>query len=822
MRKQVLAVTIGVLLVLSVFSVLQFWQIKPAQATVIFSDNFNSGTFGSWSGSDVSAGCSLFANDSTTYKSAPYGANFTIDGNTWYDYACVYKAIDTGTPDLASVYIRQYVYWTVNPATNNTGYHKILILKGYNSSGEWDNNLFLLKVQNIENNARWQIEYRKNGAIVVLNDTTNLTVDTWYNIETYVKIGDSDANVTLFVDSVNTLSDAGFDNLNDAKYLWQLKIGISENYKDAVTLFVDDVVAADSYIGPLASSYGLTINSLPVSVSYSINGSSTGYAVTASSGSAADIQTAANTVYAAGGGTVHVPVGTWHWNNQTVTILGGVNVIGVGLAGCAGHDLNWTTYTASTILHNDAPVQYNTMFYLDGSNGKASRISGIQFEATPPANPTEENNEPGGAIRLYHSINARVDHCTFINFCNTAIILANTNTGTASAVLDHCVVNNPYKLSGSGWSWGYGFYAQGQAPNWETNISKFLGQYPALVAAPCLYVEDNHFSLCRHATDCIQEGWDVVRFNLIDNPQPNNFGMVDVHGAGGGSWSSGRGVEVYNNTIIGAGSMSELMWIRGGGGVIFNNTLKSLRYGIILANETNPSIPWTLPMNVSQLYIWDNTNDSGILLLNSAGGFEDVNYFLRPPSLALDGFDYTPYTYPHPSVVGTEGTTNSTITLDLNVYLVTVPSQVVSGEYTYNFSQWQDTSTNTTITVSLTANTTITATYIDATSVTVSVTSPTNTTYESTSVTVTFTASGGTIDKQWVNLKNGTNWVYASNQTYPFFATFTGLVNGSYTGYFYANNTDGTEGYATVMFSVQVPAYPTVNLVINTWWYGYW
>lgn len=33
MRKQVYAITIGVLLVLSVFSVLQFWQIKPAQAT---------------------------------------------------------------------------------------------------------------------------------------------------------------------------------------------------------------------------------------------------------------------------------------------------------------------------------------------------------------------------------------------------------------------------------------------------------------------------------------------------------------------------------------------------------------------------------------------------------------------------------------------------------------------------------------------------------------------------------------------------------------------------------------------------------------------
>lgn len=368
----------------------------------------------------------------------------------------------------------------------------------------------------------------------------------------------------------------------------------------------------------------------------------------AQSGSAADIQAAVNVVASAGGGNVYVPAGTYYWNNQTVTIPGGVNVFGASYAGCDGHTNNWTSYNATTILNNTAATPSNTMFYVNGLDGKASRISGIEFVTTGPVNTTMESIGTGPAVWLYEIINAHVDHCTFINFYSAAVLLSNTNTGTASAVLDHNVVNDPYKLSSSGWSWGYGFYAQGEYPNWDSNITHFLGQFN-VVGAPVLYVEDNHFSLCRHATDCIQEGWDVVRFNLIDNPYPQNYGMVNIHGSGGGSWTSGRGVEVYNNTIVGAGSMSELMWIRGGGGVIFNNTLENAGYDIGLFNEDG--IAGT---TVSQLYIWGNTlvNTTYSLLGNSGNYTQNVQYFLRAPDQIDDGFTYTPYPYPHPLTTG--------------------------------------------------------------------------------------------------------------------------------------------------------------------------
>jgi hypothetical protein len=64
MRKQVLAVTIGVLLVLSVFSVLQFWQIKPVQATTYY-------TFGN------TAVPSIYAYIPTSLDNMK-GSNFTL------------------------------------------------------------------------------------------------------------------------------------------------------------------------------------------------------------------------------------------------------------------------------------------------------------------------------------------------------------------------------------------------------------------------------------------------------------------------------------------------------------------------------------------------------------------------------------------------------------------------------------------------------------------------------------------------------------------------------------------------------------------------
>jgi hypothetical protein len=381
--------------------------------------------------------------------------------------------------------------------------------------------------------------------------------------------------------------------------------------------------------------------------------------VTAKSGSPQDIQAAVDWIAAAGGGTVHVPAGTFRWNGETVNSVGGVNIIGAGWAGCDGHP-NFLSYTASTILHNTKAAPFNVMFDIDSSNHKPFRISGIQFEG----NVTSSNDDVEGAgIAIGGEVvDFRVDHCTFINFPNIAVWMGNYETGTIRGVIDHCVIDNPYKdvygtpgHPGSGGMWGYGAYASGPAYSWDTNISHFLGKYDTAPSGfPIFYIEDNHFSSCRHATDCIQGGWDCVRYNLIDLPRPQNFGEVDIHGPAEGGWTSGRGVEVYNNTIVCspdyAGS-GQAIWIRGGGGAIYNNTFVNQGVGILLNDEG--STGWLPEENVHSLYIWGNTmQGGGTLLVDQTIAQQDVDYFLRAPNQTRDGFSYTPYPYPHPLVIG--------------------------------------------------------------------------------------------------------------------------------------------------------------------------
>lgn len=374
--------------------------------------------------------------------------------------------------------------------------------------------------------------------------------------------------------------------------------------------------------------------------------------VWADSGRPTDLQLAINQV-SANGGIVHIPSsldepdGKFHWNNESIRYPAIVTILGDSPAGCMSHENNWTSHNASTILHNDKTGHFNTMLIPDGSNGGKAVIAGIQFEGTVVG----DDDLEGTCIMLDHCVDARVHHCTFINFPNTAVLLANTGSGTASCVIDHCTIDNPYKLTYGG-SWGYGFYVIGQYPNWDSDITKFLGKYPAPSGFPVMYVEDCKITRCRHSVDAIQGGWVVARFNYIDHPYPTNFGQLEIHGSGGGGWTSGRGYEFYNNTVVGeAFNRGEPVWLRGGGGVVFNNTFINVgsNGAIQLFNEDGLA-----GTTVHKVWSWNNVADN-IMFRDTTGAYvQNVDYFLRAPNQAQDGITYTPYPYPHPLVTDEE------------------------------------------------------------------------------------------------------------------------------------------------------------------------
>lgn len=89
MRKQVLAVTIAVLLVLSVFSVLQFWQIKPVSASVIMQSGWENSSGsdvtdnGVWSAQGATGNLHV---SSTTKLDGSYALNVSSSSATYTSY----------------------------------------------------------------------------------------------------------------------------------------------------------------------------------------------------------------------------------------------------------------------------------------------------------------------------------------------------------------------------------------------------------------------------------------------------------------------------------------------------------------------------------------------------------------------------------------------------------------------------------------------------------------------------------------------------------------------------------------------------------------
>jgi hypothetical protein len=408
--------------------------------------------------------------------------------------------------------------------------------------------------------------------------------------------------------------------------------------------------------------------------------------VIAKSGSPADIQAAVNTVaaQAKGTGTVIVPAGRWNWTNPSTTSLSsntelsttvitipvGVNVIGTGLAGCSDHTSNWTAYTPQTIIDLVSPAPPNTpstLFWVDGkgySSSLSTRISGIAFIEPAPST-LSDSSEGGMAIQVYEGQNCRIDHCSFYNFSGIAVNFMCNDADNPSActygIIDHCIINDNYKLvPGNSYQWGYGFYANGNGRytwgNWDNKTTDFLGKYCAIPACALMYVEDCHMSYCRHATDAMGEAWNVVRFDLIDNTQYPGYGAMCLHGTGNptpayGSNYGGRGEEVYNLTVY-ASDNQDLggIRLRGGSAMVYNNRViysfnSSSNCLMCLDNyDQDTTYPYT---NINQTYIWSNTNIN-CTLLNVLQGTQNVNYFLRAPTLAQDGFTYTPYPYPNP------------------------------------------------------------------------------------------------------------------------------------------------------------------------------
>ena len=200
------------------------------------------------------------------------------------------------------------------------------------------------------------------------------------------------------------------------------------------------------------------------------------------------------------------------------------------------------------------------------------------------------------------------------------------------------------------------------------------------------YIEDNTFYGATNGNTDSDDGSRVVyRHNDL------TFSAVNSHGADTSTYGV-RHWEIYSNTFHHTGGCDEianqnwLIWMRGGTGVIYNNTLADiagdcwgdkaeLKFSLRGAEDVRPqgscaevSYPVTRQLGqnfngtayfTDPIYIWGNT---GAQAMNADWGwgnpcgFTFSDFWQEGRDYVLDTVkpSYTAYTYPHPLVEATE------------------------------------------------------------------------------------------------------------------------------------------------------------------------
>jgi hypothetical protein len=338
-------------------------------------------------------------------------------------------------------------------------------------------------------------------------------------------------------------------------------------------------------------------------------------------GGSRDVQGFVNS--AAPDGMARIPAGRYEIAG-TITVPDGTRVVGAGMD--------------KTILYRHPVKSRNlggAIFSVQGQAGKgATQISGMAFVGVRDTNDKGEDY----AITLTNCQDFRVDHCYFEGFGFAAV----STKGKSRGVIDHCTFMDNFKQSINNLGYGVSVYG---ANAWPDD--------PQLGTAEATFVEDCVMIGCRHAVASSAGAHYVFRHNLVQRNVVAH--SVDAHGLGYGSPRGTRAVEIYDNVIEDPAHNWAGIAIRGGDGVIFDNTIKGFQNPVLLVLEwgTPDYLKSSYPAKdqIRDLWIWDNDTSGGPsepVVDETATGFVDQgrDFFTEPKP------GYAPFAYPHPLAQG--------------------------------------------------------------------------------------------------------------------------------------------------------------------------
>jgi hypothetical protein len=258
-----------------------------------------------------------------------------------------------------------------------------------------------------------------------------------------------------------------------------------------------------------------------------------------------DVISAVNS--ASDGDVVGIPAGTCTWTSTLTIDNKAITLQGAGIG--------------QTIIADGVPKGEPSTALLLVWNVKAgglTRMTEIMFEGSA----TNDNFNSGMIKFQGNSHNLRIDHVR-VHLRNTSGL---SFYGFVWGVIDHCVFN----IDG----WVTGIVAQ-NGSSWN-NVGDFgdasWADASYLGTERALFFEDNVFTSpgVAAAIDGWMGGRVVFRHNALTNTFYANHGTETS-----GRWRSQRTFEVYDNTFAfnnSSANWSSLVGIRGGTGVVYNNT----------------------------------------------------------------------------------------------------------------------------------------------------------------------------------------------------------------------------------------------------------
>jgi hypothetical protein len=326
------------------------------------------------------------------------------------------------------------------------------------------------------------------------------------------------------------------------------------------------------------------------------------------------------------GDTIYIPTGTFTIKNSLII---NKNIVLKG----AGVD--------KTFINSLLTGIYTEVIIITTNNNAICRITGITFKGFTGTNHSYTLGISGSCKSL------RIDNCKFQNGGDHSVFLDGDITG----VIDHCefiddsqesiLIRNSAK----------------QDEIWE--------KQPLLGTDKAIFIEDCIFTFNEkgdHAITSINGQSYVFRHNIISSKKDRNATQIDTHGNYYND-RSGYSSEIYENTLL-----SEESWygiyMRGGKGVIFNNTFSGLFYmpicfandGSFLPTSGPPYHDDTYPAidQINSFYVWDNklntlliSDGTPVLFVQNRGKErEHIQKNRDYLDCAMPG--YMPFTYPHP------------------------------------------------------------------------------------------------------------------------------------------------------------------------------